>query len=309
MEIVNNLKCSQAGVTRNSRNTRARFFDRLTRYLFLACAILMTVLIISIVLFVGKQGLKTFQAVPFGEFFTSTKWQPDAGKYGAFTFIYGTFTLTALTVLLGGPVALVGAIFMAKIAPGWLREILKPTVQLFAGIPSVVYGLVGLTVIVPKIATYLTPPGYGLLAAALVLSIMILPTVLSVAEDALRSLPPTLEEASYALGATRWQTIWRVLVPAAMPGIITAIILGMARAIGETMAVLMVLGNSPQLAKSLTMPTSVLTTEIILEMGHTPFGSTWNNALFLMALVLLMITLGLILIVRFVGKRGGFGVE
>lgn len=306
MEAATNAKYARDSALYAGRSSGARFYDRIAKYLFLACAILMTVLIISIVLFVGKQGIETFREVSFAEFFTGTQWQPDAGKFGAFTFIFGTFALTGLTILLGGPLALAGAVFMAKIAPGWLREILKPAVEVFVGIPSVVYGLAGMTVVVPKIGEYLAPPGYGLLAAAIVLSIMILPTVLSVSEDALRSLPPALEEASYALGATRWQTIWRVLMPAAMPGIITAIILGMARAIGETMAVLMVIGNSPQFPQSLAMPTSVLTTEIMLEMGHTPFGSTWNNALFLMALVLLLVTLGLILIVRFVGKRRGF---
>lgn len=306
MVAATNSDCITKTNFNASRNSKAGFYDRLTRYLFLSCAILMTVLIVSIVVFVGKQGIKTFQDVSIIEFFTSTKWQPDAGKFGALTFISGTFALTGLTILLGGPIALAGAVFLAKIAPGWLREILKPAIELFVGIPSVVYGLVGMTIVVPMISEYMAPPGYGLLAAAIVLAIMILPTVLSVSEDALRSLPPTLEEASYALGATRWQTIWRILIPAAMPGIITAIILGMARAIGETMAVLMVIGNSPQFPKSLTMPTSVLTTEIILEMGHTPFGSTWNNALFMMALVLLLITLTLILLVRFIGKRRGF---
>jgi len=306
MEIATNVDCVKENAVSARRYTRARFYDRLTRYLFLACAVLMTVIIVSIVVFVGKQGLKTFNEVSFTEFFTSSQWQPDAGKFGALTFIFGTFALTGLTILIGGPLGLAGAVFMAKIAPGWMREILKPAVELFVGIPSVVYGLVGMTVVVPRIGEYLEPPGYGLLAAAIVLSIMILPTVLSISEDAIRSLPSSLEEASYALGATRWQTISRILVPAAMPGILTSIILGMARAIGETMAVLMVIGNSPLFPESLIKPTSVLTTQIILEMGHTPFGSTWNNALFLMALVLLLITLVLIMIVRIVGRRRGF---
>lgn len=282
---------------------RAKTYDKLFKYLFTICAILMTVIIVSIIFFVGKQGIKTFHEVSFMQFFTSSKWQPDAGKFGALTFIFGTLVLTGLTVLIGGPIGLAGAIFMAKIAPAKLREILKPAIELFVGIPSVVYGLVGMTVIIPFVGKHFKQPGYGLLPAAIVLSIMILPTVISVSEDAIRSLPTDYEEASYALGATRWQTISRVLVPAALPGVLTAIILGMARAIGETMAVLMVIGNSPQIVKSLTMPTSVLTTEIILEMGHTPFGSTWNNALFMMALVLLVLTLILILIIRFVGNR------
>lgn len=285
--------------------SKARFADRMTRYLFTASAILMTVIILSIIVFVGKQGIKVFYDVSLVQFFTGTTWSPEEGKFGALPFIFGTFALTGLTILLGAPVGLAGAIYMAKIAPNWLREIMKPAVELFVGIPSVVYGLVGMTVIVPKIGEIIEPPGYGILSAAIVLAIMILPTVISVSEDALRALPSSLEEASYALGANRWQTISRILVPAAMPGILTAVILGMARAIGETMAVLMVIGNAPQLVKSLAMPTSVLTTEIILEMGHTPFGSTWNNALFMMALILLIITLILILVIRFIGRGRG----
>jgi phosphate transport system permease protein len=306
VELVTGVETLNETATVANRYRRAKFYDKLAKYLFLTSALLMTILIISIIIFVGKQGLQTFSEVSTSQFFASTQWKPAEGQFGALTFITGTFLLTGLSVVLGAPLGLGGAIFMAKIAPVWVREVLKPAVELFVGIPSVVYGLVGLTVIVPWIAQHIESPGYGLLAAALVLAIMIFPTILSVSEDSLRSLPSSLEEASYALGATRWQTIRRVLIPAAMPGILTSVILGMARAIGETMAVLMVLGNSPLFPKSLTTPTSVLTTEIILEMGHTPFGSTWNNALFLMALVLLIITLFLILLVRMMGRRGAF---
>jgi len=132
---------------------------------------------------------------------------------------------------------------------------------------------------------------------------MILPTIISISEDAIRSVPNNLEEASLALGATRWQTIWFVILPAALPGILTAVILAMARAVGETMAVQMVIGNTPQLVMSLFMPTSTLPSEIVVEMGNTPFGSTWGNSLFLMALVLLLISLFMIVVIRHVAKR------
>ena len=198
-----------------------------------------------------------------------------------------------------------GAIFLAEIAPPWVRTIMRPATDLFAGIPSVVYGYVGLTVIVGFIRKSTnSSTGYGVLAAGIVLAIMILPTVISLSEDALRSLPRTYKEASVALGATRWQTIRRVLVPAASPGILTAIILAMARAIGETMAVQMVIGNSPRFPGSLVSPTSTLTSNIVMEMGNTPFGSTWNNALFLMSFILLIIALILIILVRTAVRKG-----
>lgn len=305
--LVNNHQVPFANLESNRKaHQRAAMYDKWFKYLILACGILMTLIIASIIIFVGKQGVKTFLEVSPLEFFTSTQWSPEEGKFGALTFIAGTFALTGLTILVGGPLGVAAAIFLAKIAPCWLSKILRPAVELFTGIPSVVYGWIGLTVIVPFIREYYGGIGFGLLAATVILTIMILPTVVSISEDAIRSLSPTLEEASYALGANRWQTISRVLVPAAAPGILTAIILGMARAIGETMAVQMVIGNTPLFPKSLSMPTSVLTTEIVMEIGNTPYNSTWNNALFLMALVLLVVSLFMIIFIRMTtGRRAG----
>lgn len=278
--------------------------DRYVRYLFIASAFLMTVIILSIIIFVGQQGLMTFSEVNPLEFFFSTKWDPTEQKFGAFSFISGSIAVTIFAVLFGAPLGLAGAVFMAKIAPSWLREIMRPATDLYVAIPSVVYGYVGLTILVPFIRAYFgVNTGFGLMAAALILAVMILPTIISISEDALRSVPRALEEASLALGATRWQTIWNVLLPAALPGILTAIILAMARAVGETMAVQMVIGNTPQLAKSLFMPTSTLPSEIVVEMGNTPFGSAWGNSLFLMALVLLLMSLVMILIIRRIAAR------
>lgn len=277
--------------------------DTAMRLVFIISAILVSAVIFSIIVFVGMQGVKTFAGVSPWEFFFSTDWTPGSEKFGALPFLVSTVILTVLSVVLSLPLALAGAVFMAKIAPRWMREILRPATDLFVGIPSVVYGLVGLTVIVPFIGKVVKGTGYGILPAAIILAIMILPTILSISEDAIRSLPGRLEEASLALGATRWQTIWRVLLPAARPGILTAVILGMGRAMGETMAVFMVIGNSPQMPKSLISSTTVLTTAIVKDMGNTNYGSTWNNALYLMALVLLLISLGLILIIRIVARR------
>ncbi len=279
-------------------------YDRYIRYLFIVSAFLMTVIILSIIIFVGQQGLMTFSEVSPAEFFLSSKWDPTEQQYGAFSFITGSIAVTVLAVLFGAPLGLAGAVFMAKIAPLWLREIMRPATDLYVAIPSVVYGYVGLTILVPYIrAQFGVNTGFGLMAAALILAIMILPTIISISEDALRAVPRSLEEASLALGATRWQTIRNVLLPAALPGILTAIILAMARAVGETMAVQMVIGNTPQLAKSLFMPTATLPSEIVVEMGNTPFGSAWGNSLFLMALVLLLLSLAMILIIRRIAAR------
>lgn len=279
-------------------------YDKYVRYLFIASAFLMTIIIISIIIFVGQQGLMTFKEVSPVEFFFSAKWDPTEDQYGALSFIAGSVYVTVLAVLLGAPLGLAGAIFMAKIAPDWLREIMRPATDLYVAIPSVVYGYVGLTVLVPFIREFFqVSTGFGLFAAALILSIMILPTIISISEDAIRAVPKTLEEASLALGATRWQTITKVLLPSALPGILTAVILAMARAIGETMAVQMVIGNTPQMAKSLFTPTSTLPSEIVVEMGNTPFGSAWGNSLFLMALVLLILSIVMILMIRQIAAR------
>ncbi len=246
----------------------------------------------------------TFKDVSVGEFFFSSVWNPDNNQFGALSFIIGSLAVTVLAIAIGGPLGVVGALFMAKLAPAWMRAILKPAVNLYMAIPSVVYGFVGLTVVVPWVReTFGVTGGFGIFTAAFILAIMILPTVISIASDALGTVPAMLEEGSVALGATYWQTMWHIVLPTALPGIVTGIVLGMARAIGETMAVQMVIGNTPQLATSLFMPTSTLPSEIVVEMGNTPFGSTWGNSLFLMALVLLLLSLLMIVLVRYISSR------
>ncbi len=286
------------------KHERRILYDRYVRYLFIAAAFLMGIFIFSIVFFVGKQGLLTFLSVSPMEFFFSSHWDPSMNAYGALSFISGSVFVTILSILFGAPLGLLGAVFMAKIAPNWLHNILRPAMDLYVAIPSVVYGYIGLIVLIPCLRViFSTGTGFGVLVASLVLAIMILPTILSISEDALRAVPQSMEEASLALGATYWQTLYHVIVPAALPGIMTAIVLAMARAIGETMAVQMLIGNTPLIATSLFAPTSTLTSNIVVEMGNTPFGSVWGNALFLMALVLLLLSLGMILIIRRIGAR------
>lgn len=278
--------------------------ESLARKVLLVSAGFLTFIIIALVFFIGQQGLRTFLDVSPLEFFFSAKWSPDTENYGALSFIVGSLLVTFLSIAVGGPVGIAAAVFMAKLAPKWMLEIMKPAVNLYMAIPSVVYGFIGLTVVVPFVREFFgVAGGFGIFTASLILSIMILPTVISISTDALLAVPSMQEEGSYALGATYWQTIWHIVLPTAKPGIVTAVILGMARAIGETMAVQMVIGNTPRLATSLFSPTSTLPSEIVVEMGNTPFGSTWGNSLFLMALILLLISLGMILTVRRIGAK------
>lgn len=286
------------------RHERTILYDKYVRYLFIASASLMTLIIFSIIFFVGRQGLMTFADVSPFEFFFTSKWDPMENHFGAASFIIGSILVTFFAILFGAPLGLAGAVFMAKIAPKWLREIMRPATDLYVAIPSVVYGYVGLMALAPFLReTFQVSTGFGVLAASIILAVMILPTVVSISEDAIRSVPRPLEEASLALGATRWQTLWNVVIPSASPGILTAIILAMARAVGETMAVQMLIGNTPLIATSLFTPTSALTSNIVVEMGNTPFGSAWGNSLFMMALVLLAISLGMILLIRRIGAR------
>jgi phosphate transport system permease protein len=290
--------------TTDSRHQRRLLYNQYVRYLFIAAAVLMSLLIASIIFFVGRQGLMTFAEVSPMDFFLGAKWSPSSGSYGALSFISGSFFVTVLSVLLGAPLGILGALFMAKIAPQWMLNILQPALQLYVAIPSVVYGYIGLVVLIPFLqSTFNVRTGFGILSASIILAIMILPTILSLSDDALRGVPASLGEASLALGATWWQTLRHIIVPAALPGILTSIVLAMARAIGETMAVQMLIGNTPLIANSLLTPTTSLTSNIVVEMGNTMFGSAWSNALFLMAFVLMLLSLGMILMIRRLGQR------
>lgn len=300
MEGIIKMKASEA----SKQSNKAKMNQKIMKNLCIACGVFVAIVVFSIIGYVGKQGLLVFKDVSIREFFTSANWNPDEQAYGAYVFIRGTIVLTLLSVAIGGIFGVSAAIFMAKVAPAKLRKTLRYAVELFVGIPSVVYGFIGLTVIVPAIRViFPDSTGFGFLPAAIILGIMILPTIINVSEDSIRAVDRSLEEGSYAMGATRWQTIRRIILPSAMPGISSGIILGMARALGETMAVLMVIGGTPQLTNSLITPTNVLTTGIALDMTNTQFGSTWNNALFMMATLLLLISLLLIIVVRFVSKR------
>lgn len=205
--------------------------------------------------------------------------------------------------MIAAPLGIGAAIFMSEIAPKFGKRVLQPVIELLVGIPSVVYGFIGLVVLVPLLRDNLPGIGFSLLAGVIVLTVMILPTVTTIATDAMRSLPNSLRQGSLALGATRWQTIRKVLIPAALPSLLTAIVLGMARAFGEALAVQMVIGNTRDLPGSIFDTSATLTTIVTLNIGHTTYGSIENNTLWSMGLILLVISFVFIFIVRYLSGR------
>ncbi len=279
----------------------------------LLCAGLLGIVTITLIAFIAQKGVSTFlgSGISAWDFITGTQWNPDrllAGGplFGAFPFILGSFAVSMLAVVFAVPVGVGAAIFISEISPLFGERVLRPCTELFVGIPSVVYGWIGLSVLVPAIRAHFGGLGFSLLAGGIVLSVMILPTVATVACDALKGVPRELREAAYSLGSTRWQVISRVLVPAAAPGILTGVILGMGRAFGETLAVQMVIGNVRVIPGSLLDPGITLTTGITMDMANTVSGSLWNNALWSLALVLLLMSVGFMALVKWVGKRAKF---
>ena len=273
--------------------------------LFAASAVVI-VAMVAIVGYLAVEGTRLFFAdhvSPF-TFLFSTDFSPDLRRPGAAVFIVGSLAITLFAVGIGGPFGVAVGVFLSQLAPKRLAEVMRPAIEILVGIPSVVYGWLGLTLLVPFVRTHLgSLTGFGLLTAGVVLAVMILPTVISLSEDALRSVPVAMREGSLALGATRWQTIYRVILPSARSGITVAIILGIARAIGETLAVQMVIGNAAILPKGLASPTASLTTEIITDMASAPTGSVLYHSLFAMAFLLLLVAMGLILAVRVAVRR------
>ncbi|MCR4435481.1 MAG: phosphate ABC transporter permease subunit PstC [Clostridiales bacterium] len=268
-------------------------------------------LTLCLVFFIASKGLATFYHSHLSplEFLFSTQWKPDreigegGPAVGAAVFIIGSVLVSSVALLISTPFSVALAIFMTEISPGLGRKLLQPTIEVFVGIPSVVYGWIGLSVLVPFIRQSFGGLGFSWIAGSLVLSIMILPTIASVSADALRAIPGDYREASYALGATRWQTIRRVVLPAAAPGVLTGVVLGLARAFGEALAVQMVLGNTLRIPRSLFDSTVNMTSIITMDMGNTVMGTAWNNALWSMALLLLILSFIFILAIHKIGKR------
>jgi phosphate transport system permease protein len=247
-----------------------------------------------ILLFLVREGAPALLKVPLGDLF-STRWYPIEGYYGLLPLLTGSLVVTLGAMAIAIPIGIGLAVFISEIAPRWVREILKPLIELLGGIPSVVLGFLGVLVLSPFLRQFLElPTGLTALAGSLLLGTIAVPTIVSIAEDALDAVPRSYREAALALGATRWQTIWGVTLPAARSGVTTAIMLGVGRAIGETMAVMMVTGNAPVLATRLTSilsPVRTMTATIAAEMGEVASGSTHYHVLFFIGMLLFLISL------------------
>ncbi len=247
-----------------------------------------------IFLFLLREGAPAFVEIPIDTLF-SKRWYPIEDYFGILPLIGGSILVTIGAALVAVPIGLATAIFIAEVAPRWLREILKPFVELLGGLPSVLLGFLGILVMAPLIRTTLNiPTGLTAFTGSLLLGGIAIPTIVSVAEDALDAVPRTYRDAALAMGATEWQTIWRVTLPAARSGVLTAIMLGIGRALGETMTVMMVTGNAPVLPLSplaLFQPARTMTATIAAEMGEVANGSVHYHSLFLIGIILFLISL------------------
>jgi phosphate transport system permease protein len=252
------------------------------------------VFVIMIFYFLMSEGIAALGEVPLNVLF-STRWYPIEGLYGILPLISGSLLVTVGATLFAVPIGLASAIYISEIAPRWMREILKPVIEILAGLPSVVLGFIGIIALAPQLRKLLDlPTGLTALAGSILLGIIAIPTIVSVAEDSLDSVPRSYRDAALAIGATKWQTIWRVTLPAAKSGVLTGIMLGIGRAIGETMTVMMVTGNAPIMFRGLSsfvMPTRTMTATIAAEMGEVAKGSVHYHVLFLIGLILFLISL------------------
>jgi len=275
--------------------------EKISGIVFLLIALSALSVLALITIFIFIKGVPIITKVGFFNFVFGMVWDPSHGAYGIFPMIIGSVSVTLGAAILGVPVAISCSIFLAEYAPAALSNIVRPAIQLLAAIPSVVYGFWGLLFVVPAIRNYLGGPGLSILAGSIILAIMILPTIISISEVSLLALPRQYKEGAYALGLTQWQTIRSVLLPAAKSGIVAAIILGIGRAIGETMAVIMVLGNAVAIPQSILDPARTLTTNIGIEMGYA--SGEHQQALFATGIVLLVIVMILNAFAQYVTRR------
>ena len=278
------------------------FTNRLAKYAVFISASVSFVVLLAIAVFIFRDGLPAFQEIGVLDFLFCSVWRPGQEQYGILVMVAGSLQVTAGALILAVPLGIACAILLAEVAPPRVRQIIRPAVELLVGIPSVVYGLVGMVLLVPAIRNYFGGTGFSVLAASMVLTAMVLPTIISISEDSIRAVPATYKEGALALGATRWQTIWRVMLPAARSGIGASIVLGMGRAIGETMAMIMVLGNSIKFAETPLDPTRTLTGNIAVEIGYA--SGTHESALFATGIVLLIFILIINSIAAIALKRG-----
>lgn len=263
-----------------------RIGERSIETLMLICAFVSVGAVLLIIYLIFSEGLPVFTEVSVWEFITGDTWKPGSGVFGILPMIVGSFYTTAIALLIGIPIGIGCAIFLAEIAPKKMAAVLRKCIEILAGIPSIVYGFIGLVVLVPIIKSIGRGTGLSVLAGGLILAIMILPTIITISEVSLRAVPYAYKDGSVALGASKWQTIKKVSLPTAKSGIIASIVLGIGRAIGETMAIILVAGNIPIFPETIFRPVRTMTVNVVLEMGYVVNGSTHYNALFATAIVL-----------------------
>ncbi|MGQ9464947.1 MAG: phosphate ABC transporter permease subunit PstC [bacterium] len=284
------------------RSTR-EFLIKIMLLIFASSAL---IFLAGIILVLLTQGLPILKYVSIKEFLFGLHWYPThtEPEFGILPMIYGSLLVTIGALILATPLGVMSALYIAEVAPSRLKEILKPVIELLASVPSVVYGLFGALFIAPLIQKLFNlPTGLTVLSASIILGIMILPTITSIVEDAFSSIPKEYSEAALALGATKWETMTKIILPAASSGIATGIILGLGRAIGETMAVLMVAGGSANITFSIFKPARTMTATIAAEMAETVVGSEHYYALFGIAVVLFIMTITFNIVAEHISNR------
>lgn len=278
--------------------------ENISSKIFLLSALIAVISLLLIIGFVFYKGLIPFvsKGYSFISFLTGKEWIPSSNKYGILPMILASIYATLGSLIIGVPVGILTAVFIVEVAPKPLAKIISPAVELLAGIPSVLYGIFGLAFIVPNVQKIFNlPKGQSLLAVIIVLAIMMLPTIITVSETSIRAVPKSYKEASLALGASKTETTFKIVIPAAKSGILAAVVLGVGRAIGETMAVILVAGNSPVIPKSIMDSIRPLTTNIVLEMGYA-YG-THQEMLFATGIVLFIFIIILNLILAKISKN------
>jgi phosphate transport system permease protein len=275
--------------------------EKIVEKLLLLIAFSSIAVLSLITFFIFQQGLPLIWKVGPRAFILGQQWIPSKGLFGILPMIVSSFLVTIGALSLGIPLGLACTIFLCEWSPPSVGTILRPAIQLLAAIPSVIYGFWGLIVLVPLVRNYLGGPGLSILSGSVILGFMILPTIISISEDSLKALPPAYKAGGLAMGATHWQTIWRVMIPAARSGIVASIILGMGRAIGETMAMIMILGNAVKMPNSFLDSARTLTTNIGIEMGYA--SGDHRQALFATGVVLFIIIMLLNSLAIFLSRR------
>jgi len=278
-----------------------KFKENLSKYIFLLFAISAIAALAVITVFIIMNGAPLIGRVGIRNFVFGMNWAPDQGEFGIFPMIVGTIAVTLGASVIGIPIGLCCAIFLAEYAPKKMANAFRPAIQLLASIPSVVYGFWGLLFVVPFIRNHIGGPGLSILAGSVILGIMILPTIISISEVSIAALPKTYKEGALSLGLTHWQTTRSLLVPASKSGIVAAIILGLGRAVGETMAVIMVVGNATAMPESILDPVRTLTTNIGLEMGYAT--GDHREALFATGIVLFIMIMILNSTAQYITRR------